>query len=135
MIIIPLMCVSLTIFNEARGSNIMNQMLVARSVITRAKDQNTNDYCAIVFKKNQYSWTSKFKFKSYFTSFNKFLNYYKIKEKQTFLKSIVIAYFSLFNDKEEIRYFYSPKLLLNKPIWAFNKKIAYLDQDFVFYRK
>lgn len=48
-------CQATNIYHEARGEPLESQVLVARSVINRAK--SIEGICAQVFKPKQYSWT------------------------------------------------------------------------------
>ena len=53
-----LMCLSLTIFHEARGEPIMGQYAVALVTLNRAK-QDKLQVCTEVFKPKQFSWANR----------------------------------------------------------------------------
>lgn len=53
-----LLCLSLNVYFEARGEPLPGQMAVAHVTINRSK-QNSTTVCHEVFKRKQFSWTSR----------------------------------------------------------------------------
>lgn len=52
-------CLALNIYHESRGESLTGQFAVAEVTLNRMKDDRyPNDVCAVVWQKNQFSWTN-----------------------------------------------------------------------------
>lgn len=132
MIVTPMLCLSLAIYKESRGTTFKDQVLVARSVITRAIDAETNNYCKIIFKKGQYSWTANLKYRNKFKNVDHFYKYYDIREQSAMLTAVIAADNAYTFNNQEIRHFYSPHKGV-KPYWSKHKIVVHKDKNFIFY--
>lgn len=55
-------CLAKNIYHEARGESSKGKMAVALVTLNRAKDSRfPSTVCGVVYQKNQFSWTRKFK--------------------------------------------------------------------------
>lgn len=131
MILSSLLCLALVVYHEARGVTFEEQVLVSRSVITRAEDKHIS-YCSTAFQPSQYSWTRNYKYKAKFKNADEFYKYYNINEYQAFLTSVIAANEAILFNKTEVRHFYTPSR--ENPSWAKNKKIIYKSSNFVFFK-
>ena len=52
-----ILCLALNVYHEARGEPIEGQIAVALVTLNRAK-RNPNKVCEVVYKPNQFSWTT-----------------------------------------------------------------------------
>jgi len=82
-------CLTLNSFHEANTATLKEQQLVNDVVINRALLQN-KAVCAIVFSKNQFSWTKNYHLKTKFSSQDKMLSYYKT-DKDSYIKLNSVA--------------------------------------------
>lgn len=71
-------CLVINTFHEANTATPKEQRLVADVVLNRVALDDKLDSCKVVFAKNQFTWTKKYKRRNKFASFADMLDYYKV---------------------------------------------------------
>lgn len=126
------MCVAINVYHEGRSTTEVEQQYIASTVYNRARNNETKP-CDEVFKKGQYSWTSKYKKRLKFKDMNDVFAYYNIKESDAFYKASYISVITQSTRPDNQITFYHDKTVKNV-YWSKGMKIAYNTKYFIFYK-
>lgn len=128
------MCLALNAYHEARSASLNDQVLVSKVAIARSV--NSANECEAVFKKGQFSWTSKYRDKKKFNSYDQMLKYYDITDSTSWQNSIQAAVTAkmTFSKSDQTIMFYHDNSI-KKFNWSMsNLKTYKVTQYFVFYK-
>lgn len=128
MIVTPLMCLTFAIYHESRGTNLSSMIKVGNVVVNRTADK---EYCKTVFKKGQFSWTNKIKYKANFKSYKAMLDYYNITDLNSYFNSVQAATIAIHYSMTDANFYHDKSIKHFK----FNAgKVVSSNKYFIFYR-
>ena len=130
MILTTTMCMSVMLYHEARSASIDEQISVAQVALNRAQVQD-KPLCGVVFDKNQFNWSSKYKKKS-FASYKQMLQYYDIKDQTSWMVAVGVASTTKFIDSSA--YFYHDNTIKGFGWNKGNLVVVEKTPKFTFYR-
>ncbi|TXG81900.1 MAG: hypothetical protein E6R13_05765 [Spirochaetes bacterium] len=132
ILLTPILCMAINSYHEARGTSQAEQEAVNKVVMARAEKSHV-DYCAVVFKKNQFSWANSVKRKDKFHSYKEMLSYYNIQDEKSWINVVGLAYISKLTHKDkDVIYYHDKSIKSFKDVKGVS--VAYTTKNFVFYK-